>query len=108
MFIRDDRSKVSKLQNIDAVSMKELEQSLETSSLTQEESEQLGAELPDLPYQDEPVMLGYDNEPVVERQPSGRWGIFFVVTLTIAASQLFDEFNQFVTQLFWLIPQALV
>lgn len=100
MSTSDKRSQASELQSTEVAPLNEFEKSLEKSSLSQEEPEQLGAELPDLPYRDEPVTLGYDNEPVVERQPSGRWGIFLVIMFLIAAPQLFDEFSHFVTQLF--------
>jgi len=100
MLTLDKRSQASELQNTQVVPLEELEKSLEKSTLSQEESEKLGATLPDFPYRDEPVTLGYDNEPVVERQPSGRRGIFLVVMFLIAAPQLFDEFSHFVTQLF--------
>ncbi|GAA4363599.1 hypothetical protein [Kangiella marina] len=100
MVKHDSPSSRKSSNNADIERIKEVEESLLDSALSEEESEQLGAELPDLPYDDEPVNLDYDNEPVVERKGSGRWGIVVVIVVLAAALLFFDEIKRSVTQLF--------
>ncbi|RDX36330.1 hypothetical protein DZA50_04485 [Kangiella sp. HD9-110m-PIT-SAG07] len=78
--------------------VKEVAESLD-GSLAQEASEDLGIELPDLPYEDEPVTLDYENSPVVERESGNRSGIMVLLALIIAALFFYDDIAQFILQL---------
>ncbi|GAA0199594.1 hypothetical protein GCM10009123_03730 [Kangiella japonica] len=86
--------------SLDVRSIKEVTESLSSSALPKREDENLGAELPDLPYVDEPVTLGYENDVVVERASGSRFGVVVLIAAVIAALLFYDEIAQFFMQLF--------
>lgn len=85
--------------SLDVRAIKEVADSLSSSALSEKVADNLGAELPDLPYVDEPVTLGYENDVVVERTSRSRFGVFALIAAVIAALLFYDEIAQFFMQL---------
>ena len=86
--------------SLDVRAIQDVAETLSNSVLSEKAADNLGAELPDLPYEDEPVTLDYEDEVVVERAPGSRFGIFILIAAVIAALLFYDEIAQFFMQLF--------
>ncbi|MBV34365.1 MAG: hypothetical protein CMP47_02740 [Rickettsiales bacterium] len=86
--------------SLDVRAIQDVAASLSNSPLSEQTAENLGAEPPDLPYEDEPVSLDYEDEVVVERASGSRFGIFVVIAAVIAALLFYDEIAQYFMQLF--------
>lgn len=86
--------------SLDVRAIQDVAETLSNSVLSEKAADNLGAELPDLPYEDEPVSLDYEDEVVVERASGSRLGIFVLIAAVIAALLFYDEIAQFFMQLF--------
>ncbi|WP_223669538.1 hypothetical protein [Kangiella shandongensis] len=79
--------------------VKEVVENFSDGTLSEGETEQLGIEPRDIPYEDTPQPSGYDNLPVVERDSGSRFGVMVVLAMIIAALFFYDEISQVVMQL---------
>lgn len=80
--------------SLDVCAIQDVAESLSNSGLSEQVAKNLGVEPPDLPYEDKPVSLDYEDEVVVERASGSHFGIFVVIAAVIAALLFYDEIAQ--------------